>query len=81
MLCLSAEQSISLNWKSTVETLRSRKSSHIGAKLLDEEQSNIVNILKSKIEDLEEELKQYRWQDNIVDLTEYREKLRGRRIR
>ncbi len=26
---------------------------HIGAKLLDDEQSNMVNILKSKIEDLE----------------------------
>jgi len=29
---------------------------HIGAKLLDEEQSNIVNILKARIEELEKQV-------------------------
>ena len=35
-----------------VETLEQEKV-HIGAKLLDDEQSNIVNILKARIEELE----------------------------
>ena len=51
----SAEQRI-IELEEQVETLEAEKV-HIGAKLLDEEQSNIVNILKSKIEDLEKELK------------------------
>ena len=38
-----------------VETLEQEKV-HIGAKLLDEEQSNIVNILKARIEELEKQL-------------------------
>ena len=39
----------------TVEQLEQEKV-HIGAKLLDEEQSNIVNILKARIEVLEKQL-------------------------
>ena len=38
-----------------VETLEQEKV-HIGAKLLDDEQSNIVNILKARIEELEKQL-------------------------
>lgn len=38
-----------------VDTLEQEKV-HIGAKLLDEEQSNIVNILKARIEELEKQL-------------------------
>lgn len=38
-----------------VETLEQEKI-HIGAKLLDDEQSNIVNILKARIEELEKQL-------------------------
>jgi len=47
----TAEQRI-IELEKTVETLEAEKV-HIGAKLLDEEQSNMVNILKSKIEELE----------------------------
>jgi hypothetical protein len=47
----SAEQRIA-ELEEQVEVLEAEKV-HIGAKLLDEEQSNMVNILKSKIEDLE----------------------------
>ncbi len=47
----SAEQRIA-ELEEQVEILEAEKV-HIGAKLLDEEQSNMVNILKSKIEDLE----------------------------
>ncbi len=47
----TAEQRI-IDLENAVETLEAEKV-HIGAKLLDEEQSNMVNILKSKIEDLE----------------------------
>ena len=39
----------------SVETLEQEKV-HIGAKLLDEEQSNIVNILKARVEELEKQL-------------------------
>ena len=46
-----AEQRIT-ELEKTVETLEAEKV-HIGAKLLDDEQSNMVNILKSKIEELE----------------------------
>lgn len=49
----SAEQRIT-ELEKTVETLEAEKV-HIGAKLLDEEQSNMVNILKSKIEELEKQ--------------------------
>ena len=38
-----------------VETLEQEKV-HIGAKLLDDEQSNIVNILKARIDELEKQL-------------------------
>ena len=38
-----------------VDTLEQEKV-HIGAKLLDDEQSNIVNILKARIEELEKQL-------------------------
>ena len=38
-----------------VETLEQEKV-HIGAKLLDDEQSNIVNILKARVEELEKQL-------------------------
>ena len=47
----SAEQRI-VELEEQVDALEKEKV-HIGAKLLDDEQSNIVNILKSKIEDLE----------------------------
>lgn len=47
----SAEQRIA-ELEEQVDALEKEKV-HIGAKLLDDEQSNIVNILKSKIEDLE----------------------------
>jgi|TARA_X000001036_G_C20387176_1_gene687172 hypothetical protein len=47
----SAEQRIA-ELEEQVDVLEKEKV-HIGAKLLDDEQSNIVNILKSKIEDLE----------------------------
>ena len=47
----SAEQKIA-ELVEQVDILEKEKV-HIGAKLLDDEQSNIVNILKSKIEDLE----------------------------
>ena len=47
----SAEQKIA-ELEEQVDILEKEKV-HIGAKLLDDEQSNIVNILKSKIEDLE----------------------------
>ena len=47
----SAEQRIA-TLESQVDVLEKEKV-HIGAKLLDDEQSNMVNILKSKIEDLE----------------------------
>ena len=47
----SAEQRIA-ELEEQVDILEKEKV-HIGAKLLDDEQSNIVNILKSKIEDLE----------------------------
>jgi uncharacterized FAD-dependent dehydrogenase len=47
----SAEQRIA-ELEEQVEILEKEKV-HIGAKLLDDEQSNMVNILKSKIEDLE----------------------------
>ena len=39
----------------SVEQLEQEKV-HIGAKLLDDEQSNIVNILKARIEELEKQL-------------------------
>ena len=51
----TAEQRIT-ELEKTVETLEAEKV-HIGAKLLDEEQSNMVNILKSKIEELEKQNK------------------------
>lgn len=51
----SAEQRIA-ELEEQVEILEAEKV-HIGAKLLDEEQSNMVNILKSKIEDLEKKQK------------------------
>jgi len=51
----TAEQRIT-ELEKTVETLEAEKV-HIGAKLLDEEQSNMVNILKSKIEELENQNK------------------------
>ena len=51
----TAEQRI-IELEKTVETLEAEKV-HIGAKLLDEEQSNMVNILKSKIEELEKQNK------------------------
>ena len=38
-----------------VETQEQEKV-HIGAKLLDDEQSNIVNILKARVEELEKQL-------------------------
>jgi hypothetical protein len=47
----SAEQRIA-TLESQVDVLEKEKV-HIGAKLLDDEQSNMVNILKSKIEELE----------------------------
>jgi hypothetical protein len=47
----SAEQKIA-ELVEQVDILEKEKV-HIGAKLLDDEQSNMVNILKSKIEDLE----------------------------
>jgi len=47
----SAEQKIA-ELEEQVDILEKEKV-HIGAKLLDDEQSNMVNILKSKIEDLE----------------------------
>lgn len=47
----SAEQRIA-TLESQVDVLEKEKV-HIGTKLLDDEQSNMVNILKSKIEDLE----------------------------
>lgn len=47
----SAEQKIT-ELADQVDILEKEKI-HIGAKLLDDEQSNMVNILKSKIEDLE----------------------------
>lgn len=47
----SAEQRIA-ELEEQVDALEKEKV-HIGAKLLDDEQSNIVKILKSKIEDLE----------------------------
>ena len=47
----SAEQRI-VELEEQVDALEKEKV-HIGAKLVDDEQSNIVNILKSKIEDLE----------------------------
>jgi hypothetical protein len=50
-----AEQRIT-ELEKTVDTLEAEKV-HIGAKLLDEEQSNMVNILKSKIEELEKQNK------------------------
>ena len=40
----------------SVEQLEQEKV-HIGAKLLDDEQSNIVNILKARIEELEKNIK------------------------
>ena len=39
----------------SVEQLEQEKV-HIGAKLLDDEQSNIVNILKARVEELEKQL-------------------------
>ena len=51
----TAEQRI-IELEKTVETLEAEKV-HIGAKLLDEEQSNMVNILKTKIEELEKQNK------------------------
>lgn len=39
----------------SVEQLEQEKV-HIGAKLLDDEQSNIVNILKARIEELEKQV-------------------------
>lgn len=51
----SAEQRIA-TLESQVDVLEKEKV-HIGAKLLDDEQSNMVNILKSKIEDLEKQNK------------------------
>ena len=47
----SAEQKIA-ELEEQVDILEKEKV-HIGAKLLDDEQSNMVNILKLKIEDLE----------------------------
>ena len=49
----SAEQRIA-ELEFQVDTLEKEKV-HIGAKLLDDEQSNMVNILKSKIEELEKQ--------------------------
>lgn len=49
----SAEQRIA-ELESQVDALEKEKV-HIGAKLLDDEQSNMVNILKSKIEELEKQ--------------------------
>ena len=51
----TAEQRIT-ELEKTVETLEAEKV-HIGAKLLDDEQSNMVNILKSKVEELEKQNK------------------------
>lgn len=51
----SAEQRIA-ELETQVDVLEKEKV-HIGAKLLDDEQSNMVNILKSKIEDLEKQNK------------------------
>ena len=51
----SAEQRIA-ELESQVDVLEKEKV-HIGAKLLDDEQSNMVNILKSKIEELEKQNK------------------------
>jgi len=51
----SAEQRIA-TLESQVDVLEKEKV-HIGAKLLDDEQSNMVNILKSKIEELEKHSK------------------------
>jgi len=49
----SAEQRIA-ELEFQVDTSEKEKV-HIGAKLLDDEQSNMVNILKSKIEELEKQ--------------------------
>jgi len=51
----SAEQRIA-ELESQVDVLEKEKV-HIGAKLLDDEQSNMVNILKTKIEELEKQNK------------------------
>jgi|TARA_B100001094_G_scaffold282333_1_gene294365 hypothetical protein len=51
----SAEQRIA-ELETQVDVLEKEKV-HIGAKLLDDEQSNMVNILKSKIEELEKQNK------------------------
>lgn len=48
---VSAEEKIA-ELEKQVETMEQEKV-HIGAKLLDEEQSNMVSILKARIEELE----------------------------
>jgi hypothetical protein len=56
VFCLSSAEQRIAELETQVDVLEKEKV-HIGAKLLDDEQSNMVNILKSKIEELEKQNK------------------------